>query len=110
MQKYIQFILYMLFLVVLLGCQDQTEKRIDEIFSQWNSHDSPGAAVAVVKNGKTIFKKGYGIANLEYGIPITPSTIFHIASISKQFTVFSILLLEKEGKLSMEDDIRKYVP
>jgi len=57
-----------------------------------------------------LYKKGYGIANLEYGIPISPSTVFHIASVSKQFTVFAILLLEKEGKLSIDDDIRKYIP
>jgi CubicO group peptidase (beta-lactamase class C family) len=64
----------------------------------------------LVHNGNTILKKGYGSANLEYGIPNTPSTVFHIASISKQFTVFAILLLEEEGKLSLEDDIRKWIP
>lgn len=67
--------LSLLLMFLLLGCQDQTEKKIDKLFSQWNSNESPGAAVAVVKNGKTIFKKGYGLANLEYGIPVTPPTI-----------------------------------
>jgi CubicO group peptidase (beta-lactamase class C family) len=86
------------------------EKRIDQLFSIWNSLESPGAAVAVEKDGKVIFKKGYGNAELEYNIPITPQTVFHIASVSKQFTCFSILLLEKEGKLSINDDIRKYIP
>jgi CubicO group peptidase (beta-lactamase class C family) len=86
------------------------EKQIDQLFTSWNSIDSPGAAVAVEQDGKVIFKKGYGSAELEYGIPITPQTVFHIASVSKQFTCFSILLLEKEGKLSIEDDIRKYIP
>ncbi len=85
-------------------------KEVDRIFEPWNSPNTPGAAVAVVKDGKIIYKKGYGMANLEYGIPNTPSTVFHIASVSKQFTVFSILLLEKEGKLSLDDDIRKYIP
>jgi len=66
--------------------------------------------VAVVNNNEIVFKKGYGSANLEYEIPNSPSTVFHIASVSKQFTVFSILILEKEGKLSFEDDIRKYIP
>lgn len=84
--------------------------QVDRIFEPWKSPDKPGAAVAVVKDGKIIYKKGYGMANLEYGIPNTSSTIFHIASVSKQFTVFSILLLEKEGKLSLDDDIRKYIP
>lgn len=85
-------------------------EQVDEIFAAFNNSETPGAAVAVVKDGKIIFKKGYGLANLEYDIPVTPATIFHIASVSKQFTVFSILLLEKEGRLSLDDDIRKYIP
>jgi len=89
---------------------DALEIKIDSIFKDFNAIDKPGATVAVVKNQKVVFKKGYGSANLEYGIPNSPSTIFHIASVSKQFTVFSILLLEKEGKLSFDDDIRKFIP
>ncbi|MCJ7467881.1 MAG: serine hydrolase [Maribacter sp.] len=85
-------------------------EQVDEIFAPWDNKETPGAAVAIVKDGAIIYKKGYGMANLEYDIPITPSSIFHIASVSKQFTVFSILLLEKQGKLSLEDDIRKYIP
>ncbi len=84
--------------------------QVDEIFAPWDSNDTPGAAVAIIKEGSIIYKKGYGLANLEYDIPIRPSSVFHIASISKQFTVFSILLLEKQGKLSLDDDIRKYIP
>jgi CubicO group peptidase (beta-lactamase class C family) len=85
-------------------------EQVDEVFSPWDNNSTPGAAVAIVKDGSIIYKKGYGLANLEYDIPISTSSIFHIASISKQFTVFSILLLEKQGKLSLEDDIRKYIP
>ena len=85
-------------------------EQVDEVFSPWDNNNTPGAAVAIVKDGSIIYKKGYGLANLEYDIPISTSSIFHIASISKQFTVFSILLLEKQGKLSLEDDIRKYIP
>ena len=86
------------------------ESRIDRIFTQFDDSNKPGASVAVVKNGAIVFKKGYGSANLEYNIPNTPSTIFHIASISKQFTVFSILLLADQGKLTLDDDIRTYIP
>lgn len=86
------------------------EKLIDQLFTSWNSIESPGAAVAVEKDGKIIYKKGFGSAELEYNIPITPQTPFHVASVSKQFTCFSILLLEKQGKLSIKDDIRKYIP
>ena len=90
--------------------QDDLSNQVDALFAPWANEDSPGAAVAVVKDGKIIYKNGYGMANLEYGIPNTPSTVFHIASVSKQFTVFSVLLLEKDGKLSLEDDVRKYIP
>jgi CubicO group peptidase (beta-lactamase class C family) len=86
------------------------EKKIEQLFTAWNTLESPGAAVAVEKDGKIIYKRGFGSAELEYNIPVTPQTVFHIASISKQFTCFSILLLEKEGKLSINDDIRKYIP
>lgn len=85
-------------------------EQVDELFTVWDTNNTPGAAVAIVKDGAIIYKKGYGMSNLEYDIPISPSSIFHIASISKQFTVFSILLLEKQGKLSLDDDIRKYIP
>lgn len=86
------------------------EKRMDKIFSKWNKPGSPGAAVAVVKDGKIIFSKGYGMSNLEYNIPITPSSIFHIASESKQYTAFCLVLLAQDGKLDLNDDIRKYLP
>jgi CubicO group peptidase (beta-lactamase class C family) len=83
--------------------------RIDSLFSQWNKTSSPGCAIGVVRNDSMIFSKGYGMASLEYGIPITPETIFHIASVSKQFTAYAVLLLEKQGKLNLDDDIRKYL-
>ena len=85
-------------------------KRIDQLFYKYSDNNSPGAAIAVVRNSEIQYKNGYGMANLEYDIPITPTTIFHIASVSKQFTTFSILLLEKDGKLSLDDDIRKFIP
>ncbi|MCB1025401.1 MAG: beta-lactamase family protein, partial [Acidobacteria bacterium] len=71
---------------------------------------TPGLAVAVVQDGKVIFKKGYGVANLDSKSLITPQTVFNIGSVSKQFTVFMTLLLEREGKLSIDDDVRKYLP
>ena len=85
------------------------EQKIDSLFSKYKSNTS-GVAVGVVKNGILIYKKGYGIANLEYDIPISPKTIFNVGSVSKQFTTFSIYLLEKQGKISLDDDIRKHIP
>lgn len=86
------------------------ESRADSIFAEVNRSDSPGASVAVFRDGEIIFSKGYGAANLEYDVPITPETIFHVASISKQFTAFGAVLLAQQGKLSLDDDIRKHVP
>ncbi len=106
-----------LILVASVGCasgprgqSESFQRRIDEVFAEWNKPDSPGCALAVIKEGKVIYERGYGCANLEYGTPITSSTVFNIASVSKQFTAMSVLLLAQQGKLSLEDDVRKYVP
>jgi CubicO group peptidase (beta-lactamase class C family) len=87
----------------------RAEGKIDSTFASYTPK-TPGVAVAIVKEGKMIFAKGYGMANLEHDIPVTPQTVFNIASVSKQFTAFAIYLLESEGKISFEDDIRKYFP
>ena len=88
---------------------DSITKKIDNLFKKWDNHNSPGCAIGIIRNDSLIYAKGYGMANLEYGIPITPETIFHIASVSKQFTAFAIVLLAKQGKLNLDDDIRKYL-
>lgn len=84
--------------------------QVDKLFSQWDKPDSPGASLAVIKKGEVIYKKGYGSANLEYDVPITPSTVFHVASVSKQFTAFAVAMLAQQGKLRLDDDIHKYLP
>ena len=84
--------------------------KIDQIFAQWNRSDSPGAAVVVVQNGEVVFQGGYGLANLESRTPITPQTVFDAASVAKQFTGLAIAMLIEEGKLSLDDDIRKHLP
>ena len=86
------------------------EAKVDQLFAKWNKPDSPGAAVAVTREGEVIYKQGYGTANLEYGIPIIPTTIFDIASVSKQFAAFAIATLAHNGKLSLDDDIRLPLP
>lgn len=83
--------------------------RVDEIF--WSfTPDSPGCAVAVYQNAKIVLAKGYGSANLEYGVPITPATPFIVGSVSKQFTAAAIALLVEEKRIALTDDVRKYVP
>jgi CubicO group peptidase (beta-lactamase class C family) len=85
-------------------------QKIDEIFSQYAKTDSPGCALGIYRNGAIAYSHGYGMASLELGVPITPQTVFDIGSTSKQFTAFSILLLQQQGKLSVNDDIRKFLP
>jgi CubicO group peptidase (beta-lactamase class C family) len=89
---------------------DSIVTKINTLFDQWNKPNSPGCAVGIVRNDSLIFSKGYGMANLEYGIPNSDETIFHMASVSKQFTAFAIVLLARQGKLQLDDDIRKYLP
>ena len=89
---------------------DSVVARVDRVFAKWDHVNSPGCAVGVSQDGKLVYQRGYGMSNLEHAIAITPQSIFHVASISKQFTAFAILLLEQDGKLSVTDDVRKYVP
>jgi CubicO group peptidase (beta-lactamase class C family) len=89
---------------------NRTAGRIDQLFAPWDRPGSPGAAVAVVRDGAIVHSEGYGSANLEYDIPITPSTVFHAASVSKQFTAFAITMLAVNGMLSLDDDVRTYIP
>lgn len=84
--------------------------KIDPIFESPGGAKAPGYAVAVVENGKVIFEKGYGLASLEYEVPFTPQTSFNTASLSKQFTGLAISLLVQDGKVDLDQDIRKYVP
>ena len=84
--------------------------KVDQLFAEWNKPDSPGCALGVIKDGKIIYKRGYGMANLDHSVPLSSTSVFYIASISKQFTAASVALLARQGKLSLDDDIRKYLP
>jgi CubicO group peptidase (beta-lactamase class C family) len=92
------------------AADEKTSAAVDEIFADLAKPGSPGCALGVYRDGKIIYAKGYGMANLESNVPITPSSVFDIGSTSKQFTAASILLLEKQGKLSVNDEVRKYIP
>lgn len=83
--------------------------KINAIFSSWDKTQSPGCVVGIVRNDSLIFSNGYGMANLEYGIPNSPLTVYHLASVSKQFTAYAIILLAQQGKLNLDDDIHKYL-
>jgi CubicO group peptidase (beta-lactamase class C family) len=84
--------------------------RVDRIFAAYDRDDAPGCAVGVIEGGKLTYARGYGSAQLEHGVRITPSTTFYLASTAKQFTAYSVLLLERDGKLALDDDVRRYIP
>ncbi|HXN23464.1 MAG TPA: serine hydrolase domain-containing protein, partial [Candidatus Dormibacteraeota bacterium] len=84
--------------------------RVDRLFAEWNRSDSPGCSLGISQNGVLVYQRGYGMASLELGVPITPASVLPAASISKQFTAMSILLLAKGGQLSLDDEVRKYIP
>jgi CubicO group peptidase (beta-lactamase class C family) len=86
------------------------EGQVDQLFAPWDRRGSPGAAIAIIRDGMVVHQKGYGYAQLEYDIEIESSTVFHVASVSKQFTAFAIAMLADQGSLALDDDIRKYLP
>ena len=85
-------------------------KQVDKVFAKWDRADSPGCALGVYRGGQIVYKRGYGMEDLNEDVHITPATVFHVASMSKQFTAASIVLLAQQGKLSLDDDVRKYIP
>ena len=82
---------------------------VDRVFAKWTAA-TPGCAVGVASGGRPVLAKGYGSADLEHDVAITPDTIFEAGSVSKQFTAASVLLLSREKKLSLDDPARKYIP
>src|SRR6185503_15827636 len=89
---------------------DSAGSKIDAVFSRYARADAPGCAVGVYQNGRIAFEKGYGSANIEYGVPITPTSPFIMGSVSKQFTAAAIALLVEQGKLRLDDEVHTYVP
>ena len=88
---------------------DTPAGKVDQMMAPYRA-DTPGGVVAVVRGGEIVFGAGYGLANVEYGVPNTKSTPYHMASVSKQFTALAVVLLSLEGKLGLDDDVRKYLP
>ena len=83
--------------------------RVDRLFAEWNTRDAPGCSVGISTNGETVYEHGYGMANLELAVPMTPASVLSAASISKPFTAMSILLLAGRGQLSLDDEVGKYI-
>ena len=84
--------------------------RVDSVFGRFTAPGSPGCALGVVREGRLDYARGYGLASIEHGVPITPATVFDLGSVSKQFTAMAIVLLAQDGKLSLDDEIQKFLP
>ena len=90
--------------------QTARDARVDEIFKDFTAAGSPGCTAGVYEGGRIVHRGAYGMANLDHDIRLTPDSVFHVASVSKQFTAAAILLLAEEGKLSLDDEVRKFIP
>ncbi len=111
MKKTLCYFLILVFSITAHAQWDSSKaEQIDKLFLEWNTPNHPGGCVAIVKNGIPLYSRAYGLASLEYLVPNTIGTRFNIASISKQFTAMGIVLLQQQGKLSVDDDVRKYLP
>jgi len=104
------YILFILFSCLSFSQNNDFEQKIDSLFSQWNDNTKPGGAAGIIKDGKVIYLKGFGSANLKSNTLITPQSQFQLGELSKQFTSLAILILEAHGKISLQEDIRKYIP
>jgi CubicO group peptidase (beta-lactamase class C family) len=103
--------LSLLLLPAILAAQQPNLPAVaDTVFQRWNSTRTPGCAVGVARGGNVLLERGYGMADLERGVPLTPETILESGSVAKQFTATAVLLLVSDGKLSLDDPARKYIP
>jgi len=93
-----------------LVAQAPSTRAVDSIFAGQQGTARPGCAVSVVDQGRVVLAKGYGMADVAQGLAVGPNSVFHVASVSKQFTAMSLVLLARAGKLSLDDDIRRYLP
>jgi CubicO group peptidase (beta-lactamase class C family) len=82
--------------------------QVDSLFSSQNNQTSPGCAVAIMKDGRVAYEHGYGMADLDHSVKLSPATVFYVGSMSKQFTAAAILTLVQDGKISLDDPIRKH--
>ncbi len=109
------------FVALAVGCARQEDPHtgletgadnaaVDAVFASWDVPGSPGCALAVAQDGTLLYSRGYGSANLDYDIPVTPQTVFDVASVTKQFVAASLGMLELEGKLSLDDNVRRWLP
>jgi CubicO group peptidase (beta-lactamase class C family) len=103
-------IVVVLILCITTASAEDSAQKVDRLFAVFAREGSPGCSVGVIRDGNFVYKKSFGYASLELKIPLTSRSIFYMASVSKQFTAASIVLAAEHGYLSLDDDVRKYIP
>jgi CubicO group peptidase (beta-lactamase class C family) len=106
----IAFAVLAVFLAAAPARADVPPEQVDRIFAQWSRPDSPGCVVGIIKDGRYVLQRGYGMANLDYAIPNSPEMVYYVGSVSKQFTAAAIALLAQDGKIGLDDPVSKYLP
>jgi CubicO group peptidase (beta-lactamase class C family) len=107
LQQSLHLTLFCLLAVSAFAAAPPPHPAVDTLFSAYDRSDSPGCALGVIRDGEFIYRRGYGMANLEYDLPLGPKSVFRIGSTSKQFTAAAIALLAEQGKLSFDDPVRR---
>src|SRR3984893_15749467 len=109
-----RFAIVILFVGTLVQCAAAanavSSQEVDQIFSAYSKAGSPGCSLGVIRDGDFVYRKAYGLANLELGVQLSPQSVFYMGSVSKQFTAAALVLAAEQGYLSLDDDVRKYLP
>lgn len=108
--RYVLLLIGLLLVAPVAADNPGTQAQVDALFTEWSDPGQPGLAIGIIEDGELTYARGFGSANIEHEVPITPESVFYLASVGKQFTTFAIALLQQDGKLSVDDDIRQYVP
>ena len=98
------------FLEVSAFAADTDQRAVDRVFAAYDKAGSPGCALGVIRDGAFVYRKGYGAGSLELGVPLSAQSVFYMGSVSKQFTAASVVLAAEQGFLSLDDNIRRYIP
>jgi CubicO group peptidase (beta-lactamase class C family) len=96
--------------VTRAGAQDETRRKVDSVFAAYDKAGSPGCALGIVRDGNFVYRKGYGLGSIELNVPLSSASVFYMGSVSKQFTAAVVVLAAEQGFLSLDDDVRKYIP
>lgn len=102
--------LILLLPLIAAAADEPRTQKVDDIFAAYNHPHSPGCSVGILRDGRVVYHRSYGEASLELGVPLADDSVFYLASVSKQFTAAAVVLAAEQGHLSLDDDVRKYVP